>query len=408
VRDPARYTEEYGLPVFFVDPLPNEKVYGEANISYGGRTYHAKAKLRGSSSLNYPKRSYTLKFDKDDRFSAADLGMGFVARRKLVLTSTFDDNTYLRQRLGFELWDRMDPEHIQVLSANAVLYVNGVYHGLYTVTDHVDRHSLEGQGFLESGNLYKAVGYDADFRLQDPLHAGLRKNEGLPEADYSDLEALVRFVDAASDEEFRRDLTRYLDLRDYRDWWVFITILRGDDTANKNSYHYFESPGEPARYVPWDLNATFGQNWATFRQPAHQSRNYDGLNRLFERLLADPEQARLLEERRRAALDGVFHPDRVDSLIDGYLREIEASARRDFRKWEPAYRSFGRWKGRSDFTTFEGEVAYLRSWYRAHWLALRHGTAEVVDAKPVSSAAALPAGGPAESGSSESSADQAE
>jgi hypothetical protein len=376
VTDPTRYTEEYGVPVFFVDTAPTEEVYMEAAVTYRGEPYLVEAKLRGASSLTYPKQNYTLKFDGDERFNAPDLGAGFVARKKMVLTSTFDDNSYVRQRLAFDLWNLMDAEHLQIHASSAVVYMGGHYHGLYTVTDHVDRHLMQGLGMLETGNLYKAGTNEADFRVKEPLHAGMTKKEGLPEDDYSDLGQLITFIDTASDEDFRAGIEQMLDLRDYRDWWVFVTLIGASDSAGKNSYHYIERPGAPARFAPWDFNASFGQSWKTVRVPADGMISYTHKNRIFERLLADPEQAALMKSRRRDMLQGVFHADAVDALLDGYLDEIAPSAQRDFAKWEPEYRNFERWSVREDFTSFEQEVAYVRTWYRARWTAFQNGAEE--------------------------------
>ena len=72
-----------------------------------------------------------------------------------------------------------------------------------------------------------------------------------------------------------------------------------------------------------------------------------------------------------SSLDGVFSIENVEATLDRYLAEIEPSARRDWAKWEMDYRSFYRWRDRTDFTGFDEEVAYVREWYRARWSALK-------------------------------------
>jgi hypothetical protein len=58
------------------------------------------AKYRGSTSSNYPKRSFTFKFDKAAPF--VDEARGFPNARRIVLTTNFDDNSNLRQRLPLQ------------------------------------------------------------------------------------------------------------------------------------------------------------------------------------------------------------------------------------------------------------------------------------------------------------------
>jgi hypothetical protein len=95
-----------------------------------------------------------------------------------------------------------------------------------------------------------------------------------------------------------------------------------------------------------------------------------GFNTLFARMLADPAIAGPLRERYHALLQGPLHVERVLALVDQYAAEVAAAARRDEARWGEAYRTFPRWAERTDFTSHEEEVQYLRHWVRAHWRAL--------------------------------------
>jgi hypothetical protein len=57
----------------------------------------------------------------------------------------------------------------------------------------------------------------------------------------------------------------------------------------------------------------------------------------------------------------------VLQLIDGYVRELDASARRDEARWGKQYRNFERWADRTDFTTYPQEVDYIRQWVDQRW-----------------------------------------
>ena len=131
VVDPATYTEEYGLPVLHLQPSPdiNSDGYTLATTVYRGHTYTMEAKYRGAASLNYPKKSYTLKFTKEDKFGEPEHAAGlFQEKRKIVLISTFDDNAYVRQRLAYELWNALDPAHIQIRVYSGVVFLDGSEH----------------------------------------------------------------------------------------------------------------------------------------------------------------------------------------------------------------------------------------------------------------------------------------
>lgn len=387
--DPATYHEEYGLPVLHLntDPGVNDDEYTPATITYRGHAYTgSEAKFRGATSRWYPKRSFTLKFTKEDKFSDPDRAGGFNEKRKVVLITSFDDNSYVRQRLGYELWNRLDPSgHIRVQAYNVVVYLNGEYHGLYTLSDHIDGFLMEDFGYDQEGNLYKARDYDANWRRSSgvnfneageaepkvTLHDGFTKEEGTPEqgqpGDFDDLDAFVTWAADSTDAEFARTIDSTIARKEYEDWWIWVSYINAADSAGKNSYHYRDPLRADSVWhcVPWDLNASFGQDWQTLRNSADGSPPdawFKHVNNLFFRILEDPTLGPALEARYGEELNGPFATDTVLALFDSYVAEIEESARRDEQKWQDDYRNYMLWASRTDFTTFQEEVAYVRQW----------------------------------------------
>jgi spore coat protein H len=378
--DPTTYTEEYGIPVVHLGTSPelNPDEYTPAMIVYRGRQFEgALAKYRGATSLAYPKKSYTLKFAKTDRFSDTLSVAGFKGKRKLTLTTTFDDNSYLRARLAFHLWNQISAENVQVEAFSVVVFVDGVYQGLYTLTDHIDRHLMEDNDFFEDGNLYKARTHHANFRLtkfdgapKPTLFFGYEKTEGTPldgePGAYADLEELILWLTSASPESFVAEVDARVARAEYEAWWMLVGFISAGDSAGKNSYHYRDPrPGTlDARFhcVPWDFNDSFGQSWRTTRRfpdelpPASLTR----LNLIFERLLTEPETREPLLARFRSLLDGPWAAAGIVEMVDGWASEIREAARRDESKWAAAY--INQFTHRADFTSFEQEVDYVRRW----------------------------------------------
>jgi spore coat protein H len=368
--DPATYGMEFGLPVLHlgIDPNVNRDAYTPAAITYRGKTYaNAEAKYRRQASSNYPKRSFTLKFARDDQFEDPLSVAGYTRKRRVTLTTTFNDNSYLRPRLAFELWNRLGADHVQVEAFNVVVYLSGTFWGLYSLIDHVDADLMEDNGLYEDGNLYKARNHDANFRLTrqiDPnvekgtLSEGYTKEEGLPAAGEpganDDLEALVRWVATSSREDF-------------------LAELDTADTAGKNSYHYRDPrPGADGRFhvVPWDFNDAFGQDGITERQLA--TRDLEELavfNLLFERMLTEPETRGPLVARYRQLLDNEWQLDSVLESVDAWAREIMPVADRDWSRWGAAYAAW--YVSRQDVTTPEQEIEFVRQWVMERWAYVR-------------------------------------
>ncbi len=377
IVDPSAYTMELGLPVIFIDHEPaGDENFEPMQVTYGGKVHEAEAKLRGKSSLSYPKKSYALRFDKFDAFGESRFA-DFPNRTRVILTSTFDDNTYVRQRMAFELWSRLAPS-IDIKAYSAVVYRGTEYRGIYTISDHVNSELMARNGLSDGGNVYKAENHDANFRTtrnngsaKSTLHQGYSKTEGNPdegeEGAFADLEELVSFVATSDDATFNDGIADLISIDDYAAWWIHVTFILANDSAGKNSYHYHDA-ARAWRVAPWDFNDSFGQNWQTRRTDSEDYEPFFSRNEIFVRLQAHPTHGPAIRQRYKELLeDGALAPDALRTLLDQYQAEIELAAARDWARWENEYRSFSRWNDRSDFTSHEEEFQYLRTWIDERW-----------------------------------------
>ncbi|RKH68389.1 hypothetical protein D7W81_12685 [Corallococcus aberystwythensis] len=397
IVDPVAYSEEYGLPVvhLFFDPDVGltSGFYRPAEVVYRGHRFTLEAKYRGATSSVFPKRSLTLKFAEDDLFSEPVFGDGFKDRKRVVLITTFNDNSYLRSRLAFDLWNKLSPDAVRIRTFSVVVYANNKFRGLYTAADHVDKRLMEWNGIDDDSDLYKADTADANFsrltrngQTKENLHVGFVKDEGTPPGNYSTLHDFVAWVADSSNDSFRQEFGTKLKARDYEDWWIFNTLIQGNDSQAKNAYHAFDpKTGGPWRYIPWDLDASFGQNYDTTRTSATARPTYSSDNLLFKRMLAEPAIAGPLRERYRQALKNEVSEATVQAMIDGYVKELGPNAQRDEARWAEQYRNFAKpeagseggnhnfpdWHLRQDFKTHAEEVEYIRQWVHTRWGAFQ-------------------------------------
>jgi len=394
--DPLTYTEEYGLPVFhlsFDDSLTSGG-YRPVRLVYRGRRFELEAKYRGATSSVFPKRSFTFKFPDEDLFSEPVFGDGFKDKKRLVLITTFNDNSYVRARLAFDLWNRMAPDHVKLRTYSAVVYVNNRFMGLYTVADHVDKRLMAAHGISKDADLFKAVENNANFsRLKkngDPkpyLWLGIEKKEGTPEEGrphaFDPMDALVAFVSDSDAATFRAGFPQRMKASEYEDWWIFNTLILGMDSQAKNAYHAYDpATGGPWRFIPWDLDASFGQHFDTTRTSPTARPTFADDNLLFKRMLEEPTIAGPMRERYGRLLRNELKLETALSLIDGYVKETAPAARRDWAKWWDEYQAFGspqsggdgnfpNWDDRKDFNSYEQEVDYVRQWVKTRWPALQ-------------------------------------
>lgn len=369
--DPLTYTQEYGLPVFHLGidgdlPSSGNK---PVTVTYRGHQFvGTEAQYRGAASSYYPKRSYRVDFAPDDEFEDED--EGFPNRRSVVLTSTFDDNAYFRQKMCFDIWNRISPAR-PIVTSFTVLYINGEYVGLYLLGDHIGGEWFEDQGYPEDGNLYKAVDHGANFYStyggpKSSWHQGYEKKEGLDDS-FADLDAFVEFVATSSDAEFDAHIADYVDLEDIYDWWALGVFTEADDSVGKNAYFYNDPAAPLFRYEPWDFNHSLGQTWRTERQASNSTDDYSGSNNLFARLLDSPVYGEIIRDRFADARAAELSKPALDALIDAYIVRIDRSARKDWSVWGYQYESYSGWSWRDDWTEYDEEVDYVRDWVEDRW-----------------------------------------
>ncbi|MDP2306740.1 MAG: CotH kinase family protein [Pseudomonadota bacterium] len=370
--DPRTYLEEHGLPVMHLErpSTTNDTDDVEAVLVYRGKPYAVNLKYRGAASSYYPKRSYTVSFSAEDRFE--DEAEGFDDRRKIVVTTLFDDNSYLRQLLCYELWSAMDDSDSpggrhDIQTFLSVLYVNGEYEGIFLISDHIDGEYWEDHGYYEDGSLFKSVTHEGNFydnyggTPKSTWHDGYEKQEG-QEDEWFELDVLVEFVATASDADFTAHIEEYVVIEEIADWWILVRYTEADDSGGKNAYLYVDPTTGIAHHAPWDFNHALGQTWQTERQASATNYDFFWTNNLFNRLVADPVHGPRMEARMREQLAGPFSASAIQGRIDGWIDRIEPSAERDWRKWQDSYRGYGGWSWRTDWTSHDEEVEYLRTW----------------------------------------------
>lgn len=366
--DPALYSEEWGIPVLHLAPAstPTE-LYTPMNAWFDGTPYTGQLKIRGAASAGYPKPSYTLEFEPEQLHlpDAPD-------KDHLVLISNFDDQSHLRQRLVFDTWAAMADDWAEVRLTPrpwpVVVYLSGVYWGLYLAVDHVDDEFVAEYGMDPAGNLYKSVSHDANFYLTNaaggpkvPLRSGWEKKEGLPIDDFSDLDALTNWAATTSDAAFAAEVDGWVSRTEFMDWFLLVHTLACDDSGGKNAYLY-HFPGGLYRYAPWDFNQSIGQSWTTDRVPANVYNDFVWTNAIFAHMQREPALSAELWAR-----DAAMHADGGALALAGQVARIDAwsaetldSADRDWQKWESDYRAY--WYWRDDVWDPADETTYLRQW----------------------------------------------
>jgi spore coat protein H len=386
--DPTSYDEEWGLPVLHLLPHgPLTQDYTDASVVWHGETLPGQVKIRGAASATYPKPNLSISLT-DTKLDLDDQGLG--SRDHLVLISNFDDNSYLRQKVTYDLWTDIagyfDSERLTPRTFYVVVYLGGEYEGLYTAVDRIDDEYHRDMGLGDGeGNLYKAVDHNANFYAHDvygnpkiTLSEGYTKEQGEPIDDFTDLEDLVRWTSNADDDTFAAQASSHLDVEEFMDWWTLVVFTNAGDSGGKNSYLYHDVDSGLFRYSPWDFNDSWGQDWMTLRVGADEYDDFTWTNGVFAHILAHPDLSATLASRwEELVADGPLSEEAVRDRIDGDVELIDDEATRDWARWRTPYRHYSLWSGprgdAHDWTEYDEERDLVRDWAqaRAEWAARR-------------------------------------
>ena len=158
----AEYNE-YSLPLVNVETntsllskekyIPGHIVICDHEMRTEGKlfaSFDCKIRYRGASSLKYEKKSFAIKLlDSDGEDLDANI-FGIRKENDWILDAMAIDRIRMRNRVCFDIWNEISrtPYPTDFDNRNGTLgyfvevYLNGEYHGLYCMTDKIDRKLL--------------------------------------------------------------------------------------------------------------------------------------------------------------------------------------------------------------------------------------------------------------------------
>lgn len=335
-----------------------EKNYYQADLRFGAESLTGiGVRLKGFSSLEYgtglggrrpgrtsdPRAKFPLKLDFN-RFGQ----LRFHCLDRVNLGNNWADITFMRERLAARMYNAMGVPAAR--TAYAKVTVEGVYLGLYTLTEQIDKRFLRAHfGELadaDDGNLYKSV-LSAERAIGQLVFRGesradyvrmgavcpsafeecgitLKTNEDDPKKnDYADLIQFLRILNQTPDEAFEEAIAQVFDVDTFlRLAAVTVAIANPDSYFGMGHNYYLYHRPDIGRFVmlPWDLNEAYaghpcGQDFITydFAQPVC-AQNANGFV-LARRILAVPRYRQQYRTYVREVLDKYLTREQHEAWI---------------------------------------------------------------------------------------------
>lgn len=230
-------------------------------------------KWQGSSSLAYPKKNYTIKFD-----TAFEAVSGWGEQKKYCLKANYIDFSHARNLVCAKLWGKIVKsrananERLNALPNGGavdgfpvVVVINGKYMGLYTFNIPKDGW-MYGMGDGEKEAILCADAHSAsnNFKAEATLNGDFDveyvPDENDTEWVKTSLNTLINACINSDGADLDTTIAQYLDWDSAIDYYIFVALLRGDDMTGKN-YLLHTYDGVKWAFGGYDMDSTFGLYW---------------------------------------------------------------------------------------------------------------------------------------------------
>ena len=354
------YSKSYCPKLYFTgdmskitDPKQtSKKIECDINFEYRSRGQivngAAKIKIQGTSSTQYAKKNYTINFYEDSTYgSKKKINVGWGAQSKYCLKANWIDKTHSRNVVTAKLGAQMQAKYglFNVAPHNGTvdgfpveIYINGEFHGLYTMNIPKD----EWMFGMDKNNpnhivicgenwndpvLFKSIPTD----LKDwTVEAGPEDDATLQK-----VQRLVKFVKDSSDAEFKANFDQYLNFDSTINYYIMMNCAWLSDNAGKNMLlaTYDGKVWYPTLY---DLDTSWGTHWKGTSLYNYSSGVVNGSNSLLwqriEKLYKKEIAARYFELRQ-----SVLSKENIMAEFNNFKTSIPKEVLdRETAKWNTA------------------------------------------------------------------------
>lgn len=355
--------------------------------------YLCKVKYRGTSSLAYDKKSFAIKL-YDEYWENLDVNiMGIRETNKWILDAMAIDRIRMRNRICFDIWNEYSktPYETDYEERNGTkgqfveVFINGNYHGLYCLTDKIERKLLglkkpkeQNDGSVNiRGIMYKCnswcdaaflTGYEEEsmdgvewnnWELQEP--------EDYPSVTtWTPLKKLIDFCKDSNETDFAANYKEHFYKDNLIDYGLLLFALNIRDNMLKNTFLSTVNieDNETFLITPWDLDTSLGGEWngdyydelASFSLVFGWARPYYRLyNENVDNFIDDMRNK--WEQLRK----NVMSKENISTKIDNYAKMFIVSGawKREYDKWNNNPVPL-----EEDITN---ETSYVKDWYNRNF-----------------------------------------
>lgn len=363
----------------------SSKEYRSCTLVVDGETYeYAGIRVKGHNSRKlaekYGWRRYSLKVEFDHYLS----GQSYHGLDKLALDASFQDNSYLKNYLAYDMMAHMGVP--SPLASYVWVTINGRPWGLYLAVEEPEEAFARRNFGADYGQLYKPdyqslEDENADVALRyvddDPdSYENIFRTARFPVSEEGKL-ALIGALKRLSEGE---DLEAAVDVEEVLRYFVVqVFVVNLDSYLGRTGHNYFlYEEGGQLKILPWDYNLAYATYALGMPNPVNDARKYvntpidtpaEGevmLRRpLFHQLMLQEtyyeEYHRLFDRFLETYFEnGLFERkvDEITELIDPYVKKDPTAfcSFEDYQKGVETIRNFCLLRTKSVRGQLDGEI----------------------------------------------------
>jgi len=328
---------------------------------------------RGSTSSLYPKRSYSIKIEKNKQNIRT--WMGLPIQGDWILYAPYADRTCIRNTLAQHLFSTMG--HNSMKSTFIELNVDTAYQGIYELRKKIklSSNSVDSAKYILkfdklTGKKRDYFNSSLDSSVPVLLHDVLKNDS--TEAAFAVVREFEKNLQEPTDYWLKQ-----VDISSFVDYFLLSELANSPDAYRSSTYFQILNDSRIRMGPVWDFDLAFG-NSSLYSAKEYkgwrflQSEKKIGPNTVappWWSLLFKKEVFRSSLKKRWLTLRQEFISDNaIDHMIDSISGSIEPIVERNFSKW-PVINKSVMWSP-PNATSYKGELEYLKTWIhlRAKWM----------------------------------------
>jgi CotH kinase protein/Secretion system C-terminal sorting domain len=416
------------LPIVVISTLPGETIMDEPKITADmkiiynggallnyitdpGNIYSGKIgiEIRGRYSAALPQKPYGFETRDNEGNNLNVPVLGLPKENDWILAANYNDKTFLRNFLAFEIFRQMG--HYAPGSRYCEVVVNNEYQGIYLLTEKIkidknrvnisELNHFENPGDDNTGGYifkndyytsndswlsnYSPVnkpGADVHFVYHDPDAGEITQRQKDYIRDYVDTFESILYSPDFKDKQ--TGYRAYLDVNSFVDYFILGEITRNVDAYKKSRFYYKDKEsidGHIHSGPPWD----FDWAWKNITENCVHFNQTDGSGWAYRinecdawpvppsweiRLMQDRNFVNEIHDRYYLLRKNILSQAHLNHIIDSVAALLDAAQIRHYQKWKILGINVGTPESGEQPATYSGEIQKFKAWIgtRLGWL----------------------------------------